>query len=149
MSIAAIGLKKLVTPSRDAQLEYAFPAIDPNHDAVGHKIVVQLRRPRRHIGSLILPDEKIEELLAKMQVGKVVSIGPVCFKNRTTLEPWPEGAWVKEGDFIRIPMYGANTWFLDGPEGLSDTVQVKFALIQDHEILGLVPDPLALNKDML
>lgn len=148
MSIAAIGYKKALKPTREQELAYAFPAIDPNHEAVGHKIVVQMRRPKLMHGSILAPEENIEMLHAKQQVGKVVSLGPVCFKNRTDLTPWPEGAWVKLGDYIRIPMYGANTWFLDGPEGPND-VQVKFALIQDHEILGKVPDPLALNKDML
>lgn len=149
MSVAAFGLRKAMAPSREAELVYAFPDVDPNQLASGHKLVVQFRRPKRQIGSIKLPDEKIDELLAKSQVCKVISIGFVCFKNRTTLEPWPEGAWAKEGDFIRVPLYGSQTWLVDGPEGLPDTIPVKFAMIQDHEILGPVPDPLKLNRDML
>lgn len=149
-SVAALGLRSIMKPaSREAELEYAFPDVDPNHVAVGHKIVVQLRRPKRKISSIHLADETIDAQNARVQVGKVISLGPVCFKKRDTLEPWPEKDWCKPGDYIRVPMYGSNTWFVDGPEATPDAVAVKFALIQDHEILGIVPDPLKLNKDML
>jgi hypothetical protein len=35
----------------------------------------------------------------------VISLGPLAFHHRETLNPWKEGGWVAPGDFVRISKY--------------------------------------------
>ena len=51
-------------------------------------------------------------LLAATAHPKVIGIGDCCFKNRNTGELWPEGAWYKAGDFVRVPKYGGDRWMV-------------------------------------
>jgi hypothetical protein len=77
-----------------------------------------------------------------MQVGKVIAFGPVCFCNRETLVPWPEGAWAEVGDYVRVPKYGGDRWWVDatGPEG-----RALFVLFNDLDLKGKVPEAKALE----
>jgi len=76
----------------------------------------------------------------------VVALGPTAFKNRDTLESWPEGAWCQVGDFVRIPKYGADRWFvpIPGKRSIDQEDFALFVLIKDLEIGGqVVCDPLS------
>ena len=106
--------------SRANQIEYAydgladaFPEVDCGHRVVGEFIIVQIRTPKRTTaGGIELPDEVRETEYDNTQVGKVIGIGDCCFKNRNTGELWPEGAWYKAGDFVRVPKYGGDRWMV-------------------------------------
>ena len=41
-------------------------------------------------------------------IGRVVEIGPLAFKNRETMESWPEGSWASVGDYVRVPKWGIS-----------------------------------------
>jgi co-chaperonin GroES (HSP10) len=76
------------------------------------------------------------------QVAKVIALGPLAFKKRDTLEPWPEGSWVQVGDFVRLPKWGGDRWevpFGDPNEGET----ALFSVFNDHEVIAKVTgDPL-------
>lgn len=125
-------------------LEEAFPPADPNFQVVGSKILVQIRTPKKKsAGGIILTQETTETDKWNTQVAKVVGLGPVAFCNRDTLKPWPEGAWVKIGEYARVPKYGGDKWEIPLNPGDPNTEYALFAVFKDTEISGTVPDPLS------
>jgi co-chaperonin GroES (HSP10) len=76
------------------------------------------------------------------QVAKVIAIGPLAFKKRDTLEPWPEGNWVEVGDYVRMPKWGGDRWeVVYGDPKLGETA--LFSIFNDHEVISKVTgDPL-------
>jgi co-chaperonin GroES (HSP10) len=122
-------------------LEDAFPNVKPGLKPFGDKVLVQIRTPMtRTKTGFILPQESREVEKWNTQVAKVIAVGPVAFKNRDTLQPWPEKAWVHEGMFIRCPMYGGDRWHVRVP-GSPDPA--LFALFRDVDLSGEIEgDPL-------
>ena len=127
-----------------SSLEEAFPRADPNFTPVGSKVLFQIRTPKRmSSGGILLVDDTKETDKWNTQVAKVISVGPVAFRNRDTLEPWPEGAWVNIGQFARIPKYGGDRWHIPlNPED-PNTEYALFAVFKDTEIAGVIEDPLS------
>jgi len=109
---SAVSVQELGVSSLDyASIEEAFPEIDPEFLPFGDKVLVQIKAPMlRTKSGFFLPPETREAEQWNTQVAKVIRIGPVAFCNRDTLQPWPEKAWCKEGDFIRVPKYGGDRW---------------------------------------
>ncbi len=70
-------------------------------------------------------------------------MGEVAFKNRETLEGWPEGDWVKPGEYARIPKYGPDRWHVPLKPGDPNTDYALFCVVRDLDIIGKVPAPLA------
>lgn len=123
-------------------LDEAYPVIDPKFKPTGHQVLFQLRTPKNRTkgGIELLPETMVEDQW-NTQVAKVLLLGPVAFRSRDTLEPWPEGDWVKVGDFVRIPLYGGDRWYKPIP-GRSD-YRALFAVYKDTDIKGIhLGDPL-------
>lgn len=126
-----------------AEMAAAFPSIDPGIIPFGDRILLQIRTAKRvSKGGIILVDEARDTEKWNTQIGKVVSLGPLAFHHRTSLNPWPEGAWCQPGDFVRVPKYGGDRWEVDtgGEE------PALFVIYKDHEIIGkVVGDPLSIK----
>lgn len=129
-------------------LEEAFPDVDPNFEPLGHSVLLQLRIAKETVGSkiksqdgtekqLVLPEEVRATIQANTQVARVVSHGPLAFCNRNTGVQWPEGAWVKPGDFVRVPRHGGDRWEMRYGGGV-----VMFVLLRDLDLSGRIPRPL-------
>ena len=82
--------------SNEAALQEAFPAVDPGALPVGGRILVQWRAAKKTVTSsgIVLIEETKETEKWNNQVAKVIAVGPLAFKKRDTLEPWPEGNWI-------------------------------------------------------
>lgn len=121
----------------------AFPACDPGLAPFGDRVICQIRAPKEKTrGGLILPEETRETEHWNTQVAKVLSVGPLCFRNHNTLELWPEGAWFGPGDFVRVPRYGGDKWAV----GAEDGREVMVVLFRARDIAGKVTgDPLAIK----
>lgn len=128
------------------ELEKAFPDLDPGFLPFGSRIIVQLRSPKLYsAGGIKFPDETIETEMWNTQIGKVREVGALAFKNREKMTKWPEGSWAKVGDFVRIPKFNQDKWFIEYPcklQGLAgrefDGVErVLFMLINDLDLLAL------------
>jgi co-chaperonin GroES (HSP10) len=92
-------------------LNEAFPDCDPGVVPLGSRVMVQVRTPKKVTkGGLHLPDDIRETEFWVSQVAKVLAIGPLAFHNRNTMELWPEGAWCRPGDFVRVPKNGGDRW---------------------------------------
>lgn len=135
-------------------LEEAFPVVDALIDPLGNQVLVQMRRPKNATASgIILTDDSKDTDETMIRVAIVRAIGPIAYKKRDSMEPWPEGSWVKVGDFVRVPSYaGIDSWriFI----GLRDQIRgghteqvpefVKFAMFNDYDLKGRIKgDPLA------
>ena len=133
--------------SHDAELAWAFPSVDPGAKPLGARILVQLRRTKKKATSagIILVEETKETEKWNNMVAKVLEIGPLAFKKRDTMEPWPEGSWCEVGDYLRVPKWGGDRWEVPVP-GEPDEDPALFMVLNDHEIIAkLTGDPLAMK----
>ena len=121
----------------------AFPDIDPGVQPFGSRVLLQIRRAKSKTkGGIILADETRDTEMWNTQVAKVRMIGPLAFHNRNTMEPWPEGAWVGVGDYVRAPKYGGDRWSVRDTDG----DEVLFVIFNDLDLLGKITgNPLAMK----
>ena len=118
----------------------AFPVIDPLMAPYGARILVQLRAVKEKVSSagIFIPQETKETEKWNTQVGKIISIGPLAFKKRESMEPWPEGAWAQVGDFVRVPKWGGDRWEIDFKDEQGAEGKCLFTFFNDHELIGKV-----------
>lgn len=132
-----------MTTTYENALNEAFPAVEAGIQPFGSRVLVQIRTPRStSAGGIILSTDTKDTEKWNTQVAKVISVGPVAFKNRTTLEAWPEGDWCKEGDFVRVAKYGGDRY--EVPIGHNESAM--FVIFNDLDIIGKVlTDPLKIK----
>jgi co-chaperonin GroES (HSP10) len=120
-----------------SDLRDAFPAVDPGAKPLGARILVQLRRTKSKTtkGGIILVEETRETEKAQNMVAKVIEIGPLAFRKRDTMEPWPEGSWAEVGDYLRVPKWGGDRWDVLVP---NTEDQVQFMVLNDHEVIAKI-----------
>jgi co-chaperonin GroES (HSP10) len=124
-------------------IDEAFPQCDPGVSPFGSRVLVQIRTPKKATkGGIILTSEVRETEIYNTQVAKVVAKGALAFKNRNTMEQWPEGSWCEVGDFVRVPRYGGDRWTVKTADG-DEAIVVIF---NDLDLVGKVTgDPLAMK----
>jgi co-chaperonin GroES (HSP10) len=134
--------KTLTTISEDALAE-AFPAVDAGIQPFGSRVLIQIRTPKKKSsGGIILDFGSQDTEKWNTQVGKVVTVGPLAFRNRNNMEPWPEGSWCEAGDYVRVAKYGGDRW--EVPIGNGENAM--FVIFNDLDIIGRVTgDPLAIK----
>jgi co-chaperonin GroES (HSP10) len=122
------------------EIQWAFPTVDSGMQPFGGRVVVQLRRIKKKVTSagIIMVEETKENEKWNNMIGMVVSVGPLAFKNRDTMESWPEGTWAQVGDFVRVPKWGGDRWEIKvpGEDDLEDPV--LFMTLNDHELIAKV-----------
>src|SRR6202000_3419010 len=99
---------KLVADSTytEEEIAEAFPDIDPGFEPFGSSVLVKLRSAKSKTkGGIILVNDTQETEKWNTQIAKVIKLGPLAFHNRDKVELWPEGAWCKAGDYVRISKY--------------------------------------------
>jgi co-chaperonin GroES (HSP10) len=123
-------------------LEWSFPVVDTGIQPLGSRVLVQLRRVKKTTSSgIILANESREHEKYNTQIAKVVAMGPLAFKKRDTMEPWPEGVWANTGDFVRVPKYGGDRFEVEIPGEPEEPA--LFMLVNDHELIAkLNGDPM-------
>ena len=115
-------------------LEDAFPTVDPGIIPFGSRVMVQVRRAKSQTsGGIYIPEEARKTEASNTQVSKVALVGPLAFKNRNTMDMWPEGAWCKPGDFVRTPKYGGDRWTVK-----KDGEEIEFVIYNDLDIIGKI-----------
>jgi len=132
-----------MTTTYENALAEAFPAVDAGIQPFGSRILVQIRTTKaRTAGGIILTADTIDTDKWNTQVAKVIAVGPLAFKNRNTMESWPEGKWCNEGDFVRVGKYGGDRWEAPIPEAPHGEAAM-FVIFNDLDIIGRVEgDPL-------
>jgi len=125
----------------EQELKWAFPDVSPGQKPFGGRVVVQLRRIKKTTASkIILVAETKETEKWQNMIGRVVEIGPLAFKNRETMESWPEGSWASVGDYVRVPKWGGDRWEREVPNEEGNEDPVLFMTINDHELIARVTD---------
>lgn len=120
-------------------MKEAFPEVDAGAVPCGARILVQWRQTKKRVtrSGIILAEETKENEKWNNQVAKVIALGPLAFKKRDDMLPWPEGSWVAIGDFVRMPKWGGDRWevpFMNGKE--KDTA--LFSVFNDHEVIAKI-----------
>ena len=120
------------------ELAWAFPDVNPGMNPLGGRLIVQLRRIKKKAGMIIIVDETKENEKWNNMIGKVVALGPLAYKNRDTMQSWPEGSWAEVGDFVRVPRWGGDRWEIKDPADEASEDPVLFMTINDHEVIAKV-----------
>ena len=120
-----------------AELAWAFPSVEPGAKPLGGRILVQLRRTKKKATSagIILVEETKETEKWNNMVARVIEIGPLAFRKRDTMEPWPEGSWCEVGDYIRVPKWGGDRWEVTVGD---EEEKALFMILNDHEVIAKV-----------
>ena len=84
-------------------------------------------------GGIIIAQETLDRARAAVQVGYVLKMGPLCYKDE---ERYPTGAWCKPKDWVIFARYAGSRMQIDGGE---------IRMLNDDEILGTIDDP----KDLI
>ena len=134
----------MTTTYEDAMAE-AFPAVDAGIQPFGSRVLIQIRTPKKKSAGGIILDIAGNNETEKWntQIGKVIALGPLAFKNRNDMKTWPEGEWCKAGEYVRVAKYGGDRWEVKIP-GTDDSAM--FVIFNDLDIIGQVTgDPLAIR----
>jgi len=121
----------------------AFPSVAPGVLPLGARVLIQLRTmvEKTH-GGIILAKDTTDFNKANTQLGKVVQLGAIAFRNRDSGQLWREGVWVKPGDFVRVPKWGGDRFERKIPGTDNSAI---FCIFSDHEIIAQV-DPDAFEE---
>ena len=122
------------------ELAWAFPEVSCGQAPLGGRVIVQLRRIKKTAGRIIIVDETKENEKWNNMIGKVVALGPLAYKNRDTMESWPEGVWAQVGDYVRVPRWGGDRWERVVPSEEKNEDPVLFMTINDHEVIAKITD---------
>lgn len=129
----------------EQSIEEAFPSVDHQLQPFGSRVLVQIKQPvKKSKSGLFLSQGEQSAERENTQVARVVALGPLAYRNRNTMELWPEGEWVKVGDFVRVPRYGGDRFYLDNPQ--DKETPALFVIFDDLNIMGAISgDPLKMK----
>ena len=132
-----------MTMTFENALAEAFPVAEAGVQPFGSRVLVQIRSPKQKTASGIILDTGSKDTEKwNTQVGKVVSVGPLAYHNRNTMEPWPEGTWANPGDYVRVAKYGGDRWEVP----LENGEAAMFVIFNDLDLIGkVVGDPLKIR----
>lgn len=134
-----------MTTTYENAMAEAFPAVDAGIQPFGSRVLIQIRTPKKKsAGGIILDIHGSNETEKwNTQIGKVIALGPLAFKNRNDMQTWPEGEWCKAGEYVRVAKYGGDRWEVKIP-GTEESAM--FVIFNDLDIIGQVTgDPLAIR----
>ena len=133
----------MTTTSENAMAE-AFPAVDAGIQPFGSRVLIQIRTPKKKSNGGIIIDIGTQDTEKwNTQIGKVIALGPLAFKNRNDMKTWPEGEWCKAGEYVRVAKYGGDRWEVKVP---GSDESAMFVIFNDLDIIGQVTgDPLAIR----
>jgi co-chaperonin GroES (HSP10) len=126
------------TEASPEDLAWAFPEVPAGMDPFGGRVIVQLRRIKKKTGRIMLVEETKENEKWNNMIGKVIAVGPLAFKNRDTMQAWPEGTWAQVGDYVRVPKWGGDRWEIKVAGEDENEDPVLFMTLNDHELTAKV-----------
>lgn len=109
-----------------------YPTEPVTASPVGWRIMIEDHRPADETdGGIILPDESKSHAAYLNYVGKVIELGPECYKHPKFQGGEP---WCKEGDYIVFGRYAGQRIKFKG----ADT---GYRFVNDDEVLAVISDP--------
>jgi co-chaperonin GroES (HSP10) len=126
------------TKLADAYVEK--PRLNP--DAIGKTLLDRMPNPTgwrililpyqgkgKSAGGIFLPSETQEKSQISTQVGYVLKLGPLAYKDT---DKFPDGAWCQEKQWVMFARYAGSRFQIDGGE---------VRILNDDEILSTILDP--------
>ena len=92
-------------------------------------LILPYRGKGRTEGGLYLPDKVVEDNQISTQVGFVLKMGPMGYKDP---EKFPSGPWCAEKDWVMFARYAGSRFKIDGGE---------VRILNDDEILAKIQEP--------
>ena len=80
-------------------------------------------------GGIFIPTEVQEKSQISTQVGYVLKVGPLAYKDR---DKFPDGAWCAEKQWVLFARYAGSRLQIDGGE---------VRILNDDEVLATILDP--------
>ena len=80
-------------------------------------------------GGIYLPDQMMEQQHVSTQVGYVLKVGPLAYKDP---EKFPTGPWCEEKDWVMFARYAGSRFSIDGGE---------VRILNDDEVLAKILSP--------
>ena len=103
-------------------------------DPTGWRILVMPFQVKEETkGGIIIAQETLDRARAAVQVGYVLKMGPLCYKDK---ERYPTGPWCKPKDWVIFARYAGSRMEIEGGE---------IRMLNDDELLGTIDDP----KDLI
>jgi len=142
---AAIAEMAAKTPKGEtSNLAEAYTNQKPrlNPDAIGASLLDRMPAPtgwrililpyrgkEKTAGGIFLPDEVQEKSNISTQVGYVLKVGPLAYKDESK---FPDGPWCREKQWVMFARYAGSRFQIDGGE---------VRILNDDEILATILDP--------
>ena len=124
--------KKIAAP--ETEKETTSTNLEKLPNPTGWRILVMpFQVKEKSEGGIIIAQETLDRARAAVQVGYVLKMGPLCYKDE---ERYPTGAWCKPKDWVIFARYAGSRMQIDGGE---------IRMLNDDEILGTIDDP----KDLI
>lgn len=131
--------------SRDAYIKQHFPDVDPGAKPCGPRILVQLRTIKaKTSGGIVLVEETKDFNNGNTQIGRIVDVGEIAFRDRSSGEVWKEGAWAQVDDLVIVPKWGGFRFEVPVPGQEEAAI---FAVFDDTNVQMVVTgDPALLDQ---
>lgn len=124
--------------TKDDYVKEHFPNVETGVKPCGAKILVQLRTVKeKTVGGIVLANETKEFNQGNTMIGRIVAIGGIAFRDRSSGEEWKEGKWADVGDLVIIPRWSGFRFELEIP-GSND--KAIFAIFDDVNVQMVVND---------
>ena len=91
-------------------------------------VVLPYRGKGKTEGGVYLPDQVVEENQVATQVGYVLKVGPLAYKDPDKFD----SPWCKEKDWVMFARYAGSRFKIDGGE---------VRILNDDEVLATISDP--------
>ncbi len=98
-------------------------------EPTGYHILIELKPFEEKKGSIFIPEKTRERETTASIMGRVVKMGPSCYKDTTR---FPDGPWCKPGDWVMFRSY-SGVRFKVG--------EVEYRVTNDDTIESVVADP--------
>jgi len=95
-------------------------------------LVIPYIPPEKSAGGIILVDQTRDADQAASQTGYVYDMGSSAYSDTSR---FPDGPWADVGDWVLLSKWGGRRFTIEG---------ISMRMINDDEVLGVVPDPEAL-----
>ena len=116
--------------AHEAEKETTSTNLEKLPDPTGWRILVMpFRVKEKSEGGIIIAQETLDRARAAVQVGYVLKMGPLCYKDE---DKYPTGPWCKEKQWVIFARYAGSRMEIDGGE---------IRLLNDDEVLGTIDDP--------
>jgi co-chaperonin GroES (HSP10) len=147
LSAAAEGVAAMAktTDNKSEKLSIADAYVEKprlNPDAIGASLLDRMPNPTgwrililpyqgkaQTAGGIYIPSEVQEKSNISTQVGYVLKVGPLAYKDT---EKFPSGPWCEEKSWVMFARYAGSRFQIDGGE---------VRILNDDEILATILDP--------